>query len=700
MKLPSGRRPRSTLFYTAAFTTIAFLFSSIPTYADEAVGKMGLKEFSAQEKEKLHKKRVKKVKPNRLFIERKNKELREKGKPEIDPDSGAPIDDDVELEEKNSATISAGETLLAETPAFVDNSKLPSFPPVISQGQEGSCVAFATTYFQMSHEYCLVRGCSNSAGSNTIFSPRWTYNLINYGEDAGAYFSDAYNVVSGHGAAPLSSLPYQVGQFLPWSLNTDLWRKAITARMNPVSYISSVNTQTGLDNIKATLANGHVIVFGTYITSWVYTTVKADPNQTTNPFTGQHAVLFQDGYNGGHAMTIVGYDDSIWIDINANNIVDSGEKGALKIANSWGSGWRNAGYIWMPYDALKSVTAVAGGPAGTSRNGAFQSNSAYLMTAKPAYTPKLLAQFTVNSLKRQQISISLGVSPTTNSTPSSSITMGAMRNQGGNYSLNGTLSAVDGTFVMDLSDLVPVTGEWKNYYLTIRDSTSGDPITFSSFKLEDLSRGLITADSSSGILPTSPDATSATRYIAYSFADSNLAPTAKIIGSSSGTNPVNVNLDGSTSVDSDGSIVGYSWNMGDGNTKTGSAVSHSYSKPGNYTITLTVTDNKGAVGSATYAVSVVDTLAPSMPSNLTASTTLRRKGKRYTTDVNLKWSASTDDSGSVIYHVYKNGVLLATTTSTTFVNSAISSSSTYYVIAKDGAGNASTASNSVTALPR
>ncbi len=127
--------------------------------------------------------------------------------PEMDPESGAPVDDDLEIEEKNSATISAGETLLAETSAFVHNGKLLFFPPIISQGNGGSCVAFATTYFQMSYEYCLVRGCSSAAGSATIFSPRWTYNLIKYGEDAGSYFSDAYGIANGHGAAPLNLLP-------------------------------------------------------------------------------------------------------------------------------------------------------------------------------------------------------------------------------------------------------------------------------------------------------------------------------------------------------------------------------------------------------------------------------------------------------------------------------------------------------------
>lgn len=36
-------------------------------------------------------------------------------------------------------------------------------------------------------------------------------------------------------------------------------------------------------------------------------------------------------------MTLVGYNDNIWVDINGNGIVDNGEKGAFKIANSWGN---------------------------------------------------------------------------------------------------------------------------------------------------------------------------------------------------------------------------------------------------------------------------------------------------------------------------------------------------------------------------
>ncbi len=48
---------------------------------------------------------------------------------------------------------------------------------------------------------------------------------------------------------------------------------------------------------------------------------------------------YLNGYDGSHAMTIVGYNDAVWTDINSNGVIDAGEKGAFRIANSWGTGW-------------------------------------------------------------------------------------------------------------------------------------------------------------------------------------------------------------------------------------------------------------------------------------------------------------------------------------------------------------------------
>jgi hypothetical protein len=56
------------------------------------------------------------------------------------------------------------------------------------------------------------------------------------------------------------------------------------------------------------------------------------------------------------------------------------------------------------------------------------------------------------------------------------------------------------------------------------------------------------------------------------------------------------------SSDADGSIASYLWDFGDGTTGTSANPSHAYAQSGTYTARLTVTDNKGATGTATVSV--------------------------------------------------------------------------------------------------
>ncbi|MBU0703781.1 MAG: M4 family metallopeptidase, partial [Chloroflexi bacterium] len=63
-------------------------------------------------------------------------------------------------------------------------------------------------------------------------------------------------------------------------------------------------------------------------------------------------------------------------------------------------------------------------------------------------------------------------------------------------------------------------------------------------------------------------------------------------------------FDGSASYDSDGTIVSYEWDFGDETTDSGAIVSHTYATDGNYTVTLTVTDNEGATDDDVQVVGV------------------------------------------------------------------------------------------------
>lgn len=74
----------------------------------------------------------------------------------------------------------------------------------------------------------------------------------------------------------------------------------------------------------------------------------------------------------------------------------------------------------------------------------------------------------------------------------------------------------------------------------------------------------------------------------------------------SGASPLQVLFDGTDSFARDGRIVEYRWNFGDGATATGSTASHVYAPTiaTRYTITLTVTDERGRSGQAEQSIEV------------------------------------------------------------------------------------------------
>ena len=118
---------------------------------------------------------------------------------------------------------------------------------------------------------------------------------------------------------------------------------------------------------------------------------------------------------------------------------------------------------------------------------------------------------------------------------------------------------------------------------------------------------------------------------------------------STGNAPLTVQLNGGNSSDSDGTITAYNWTFGDGSTGSGSAISHIYQTVGNYTATLSVTDNSGLISSTTQAIQV--TQSPVSTSMKASSTSLTRKvtstSSNCIANVTLKYGTSTVPSATV-----------------------------------------------------
>ena len=86
--------------------------------------------------------------------------------------------------------------------------------------------------------------------------------------------------------------------------------------------------------------------------------------------------------------------------------------------------------------------------------------------------------------------------------------------------------------------------------------------------------------------------------------DANQYPTADPGGPYEGMVEEIVVFDGTQSTDSDGEIEEYMWDFGDDTTGSGATITHSYSEPGSYLVTLTVTDNYGDSHAESTTVSV------------------------------------------------------------------------------------------------
>lgn len=178
--------------------------------------------------------------------------------------------------------------------------------------------------------------------------------------------SSNYQILKTNGAVTMSEYPYYVNG--TYSYN---WLNDESAMLNALStkvsrdrsaYIDVKNTETpitsptdsNLTEVKQLLCAGKVLVISTRISD-----IDMSNCSIKNATNGQKAIYRASfNYNcGGHAMTVVGYNDSIQCDFNNDGIIQNSEKGAFKVANSYGTSFGNNGYIWVMYDALNKVSA-------------------------------------------------------------------------------------------------------------------------------------------------------------------------------------------------------------------------------------------------------------------------------------------------------------------------------------------------------
>jgi C1A family cysteine protease len=241
--------------------------------------------------------------------------------------------------------------LLARAHMRAPRKKLPAkadlrewCPPIEDQGQLGSCTANAGVALV---EYFERRASGKHVDASRLFLYKATRNLLKLKGDTGAYLRTTMGALVLFGVPPEQFWPYEEKGF---DKEPPAFCYAFAANYNAMSYFSLDPPGTKpaelIERIKTYVAGGVPSMFG----FTVYTSIEQAGADGAIPFPGA-----KEKVAGGHAIVAVGYDDAKKIK-NA----ERGSKqtvGAFLIRNSWGEGWGDAGYGWLPYDYVSAGLA-------------------------------------------------------------------------------------------------------------------------------------------------------------------------------------------------------------------------------------------------------------------------------------------------------------------------------------------------------
>lgn len=369
-----------------------------------------------------------------------------------------------------------------ETPSSVDLSTSAYFPEVKDQGDFGSCAAWATTYYQFGYHVASMKGWNAKTDYTKQFSPKFTNNMTNDGENSGSDIPRIYDLLSVSGCVRYSefqpSESYDETEFREWCTNTAYLRDALSYRVSGYQkYIfsaSGLNTpissydDPNLNCMKSMLNNGYVLVITTDWSTW------DDGNRLSSEYNTEHVeeyvcIKLRDDDNdwSGHALAIVGYDDNIQYDLSGDGIIQDYEKGAFKVVNSKGDSWKNGGFIWVMYDALNKSSNTAAQNIST-RKAIFDGYSYYAINVDE-YPVDLCAEITLTMQRRNQAQLELGLS-SINSTSIQQEQFTSLMNSGGAYNFSGSTSSVrTATFPFDFGSIAEYPNVWKNYYIKVVD---------------------------------------------------------------------------------------------------------------------------------------------------------------------------------------------------------------------------------------
>jgi len=216
--------------------------------------------------------------------------------------------------------------------------------PIENQSALGSCTANAGVGLV---EYYERRAFDRHIDASRLFLYKGTRNLLHWTGDTGAFLRTTMAAMVLFGVPPEEYWPYVIAEF---DKEPSSFCYAFAQNYQAIQYFRLDPPDTRVDlllrRIKSLLAAGLPSMFG----FTVFSSIRQAKGDGRIPYPCRGEKIL-----GGHAVMAVGFNDEMKI---KNTTCGVETTGALAIRNSWGAGWGDQGYGWLPYEYVLKGLAI------------------------------------------------------------------------------------------------------------------------------------------------------------------------------------------------------------------------------------------------------------------------------------------------------------------------------------------------------
>lgn len=208
-----------------------------------------------------------------------------------------------------------------------------------NQGQQGSCVGWASAYAARS----ILEAVTTGKDPNSVaFSPSFLYNQIALPGCEGSYTSEALEKMKKDGLVYFNRFGYDESSCTK-KPGSDLKQEAKSFKIRGYNRLSKggSNYDVDVNALKQNIAQGAPVIIAMKVPESFYY-VNGD---LWTPKSSEKKGLDR---LGGHAMCAIGYDDNKF-------------GGAVQVMNSWGRNWGNDGVFWIKYGDFSTFVREAYG---------------------------------------------------------------------------------------------------------------------------------------------------------------------------------------------------------------------------------------------------------------------------------------------------------------------------------------------------